>query len=93
MKTSAEYAFLRDRGRSVDLARKLAAKKWDDDRYPGEASDDEHVLLHGADAPLDVLTEQVPYDGESYDDERDRFGVLARRLWQPLLDHEASVVV
>ncbi len=93
VKTSAEYAFLRDRGRSVTLARKLAAKKWDDDRYPGEASDDEHVLLHGTDAPLDVLTEQVPYDGESYDDERDRFGVLARRLWQPLLDHEASVVV
>ena len=93
VKTSAEYAFLRDRGRSLELARKMAAQKWDDGRYPGEASDGEHVLLHGADAPLDVLTGQAPQDGESFPDESDRFGVLARRLWQPLLEHEASVVV
>jgi hypothetical protein len=26
-------------------------------------------------------------------DESDRFGVLARRLWQPLLDHETTELV
>jgi len=97
VKTAAEYAFWRARGRSIDLARTQAAKKWDDDRYPGESSDGEHVLLYGTEAPLAVLTEQAPLPGESGidwpDDEPDRFGLLARRLWQPLLDHEATVVV
>jgi exodeoxyribonuclease V gamma subunit len=94
VKTSAEYAHLRDRGRSVDLARTMAARKWDDDRYPGESSDPEHVLLHGEQAPLSVLTGQAPVPGESDGqfDESDRFGLLARQLWQPLLDHETSVV-
>jgi exodeoxyribonuclease V gamma subunit len=92
VKTSSEYAFVRARGRSVDLARSNAAKKWDDDRYPGESSDPEHVLLYGEQAPLSVLTDQEPVPGEAAGvaDESDRFGVLARRLWQPLLDHEKS---
>ncbi|MBW3630649.1 MAG: hypothetical protein KY464_15305, partial [Gemmatimonadetes bacterium] len=93
VKTSAEYAYVRDRGRSVELSRTMAAKKWDDERYPGECSDPEHVLLYGEQAPLTALTEQAPLPGESYADETDRFGLLARRLWQPLLDHETPVVV
>jgi len=97
VKTAAEYAFWRARDRSIDLSWTQAAKKWDDDRYPGESSDGEHVLLYGAEAPLAVLTEQAPHPDESGIgwpvDEPDRFGLLARRLWQPLLDHEATVVV
>ena len=89
VKTSFEYAKTRARGLSVELARTQAAKKWDDDRFPGESSDPEHVLLHGEEAPLRVLTDQAPLPGVT--DEPDRFGQLARRLWQPLLDHETSV--
>ena len=89
VKTSFEYAKMRHRGRSVELARTQAAQKWDDGRFPGESSDAEHVLLHGEEAPLRVLTDQAPLTGAT--DEPDRFGQLARRLWQPLLDHETSV--
>ena len=89
VKTSFEYAKTRARGLSVELARTQAAKKWDDDRFPGESSDPEHVLLYGEEAPLRVLTDQAPLPGAT--DEPDRFGQLARRLWQPLLDHETSV--
>jgi exodeoxyribonuclease V gamma subunit len=93
VKTAAEYATLRNRGRSVELARTMAAKKWDDDRYPGECSDPEHVLLHGEQAPLSALTDQAPLPGEGLVDELDRFGILARQLWQPLLDHELTETV
>jgi exodeoxyribonuclease V gamma subunit len=94
VKTSAEYAEMRERGRSVQLARTMAAQKWDDDRFPGESSDPEHVLLHGEQAALSVLTDQAPVPGEAdeWPDEPDRFGRLARHLWQPLLDHETTGV-
>jgi exodeoxyribonuclease V gamma subunit len=93
VRTSAEYAEMRGRGRSVELARTMAAKRWDDDRFPGECSDPEHVLLHGEQAPLTVLTRQAPAPGDGGPlDEPDRFGRLARRLWQPLLAHETLVV-
>jgi exodeoxyribonuclease V gamma subunit len=93
VKTSAEYAYARDRGLSVAVARTQAAKEWDDGRFPGECSEPEHVLLHGEDAPLTVLTNQplLPDDTPEAD-ESDRFGLLARRLWQPLLDHETTVL-
>jgi exodeoxyribonuclease V gamma subunit len=72
----------------------MAAQKWDDDRFPGESSDPEHVLLHGEQAALSVLTDQAPVPGEAdeWPDEPDRFGRLARHLWQPLLDHETTGV-
>ncbi len=95
VKTSWEYARMRDRGSSVELARTMAAKQWDgNDRVPGECSDPEHVLLHGEQAPLSVLTGQalLPGDVPSGADESDRFGALARRLWQPLIEHETTVV-
>jgi hypothetical protein len=34
----------------------------------------------------------VPGEADEWPDEPDRFGRLARRLWQPLLDHETTVV-
>lgn len=95
VKTAAEYAFRRDRGSSVHAARTAADKKWATDRFPGEQDDAEHVLVHGPGAALSVLTGHVPRPGEAgpgwADDETDRFGLLARRLWQPLLAHEATV--
>jgi len=95
VKTGYEYAFVRARGRSVEVARTNASRKWDDDRFPGETSDPEHVLLYGEQAPLSVLFEQAPLpaDADGVADESDRFGVLARGLWQPLLDHEKSELV
>ena len=90
VKAGAEYAHARGRGRSVQVARAMAVKEWDgSERVPGERANPEHVLLHGEDAPLSVLTDQAPLPGVT--DEPDRFGQLARRLWQPLLDQETSV--
>ena len=97
VKTAAEYAERRAKGSSPTVARMAATRKWDTDRYPGESHDGEHRLLHGEDAPLTVLTAQVPLADETgpgwAGDEPDRFGRLARRLWQPLLAAEALVVV
>lgn len=96
VKTAAQYAFVRARGRSVELARSQASKTWDDDRYPGECSDSEHVLLYGAQAPLAALTSQLPQPHEGGigwpTEETDRFGLLACHVWQPLLDHETTIV-
>jgi exodeoxyribonuclease V gamma subunit len=83
---------MRDRGRSVELARTMAAKKWDDDRFPGECSDPEHVLLHGEQAPLSVLTDQLPGRRRRAVRRAGPLRPLARRLWQPLLDHETTGV-
>jgi exodeoxyribonuclease V gamma subunit len=94
LKTAAEYARLRHRGIGVPAARRGAESTWEGGSYPGERADAEHVLLHGADAGLDVLTRQRPGADESgpswHADETDRFGRVARRLWQPLLDAETA---
>ena len=94
VKAGAEYAHARSRGRSVQVARAMAVKEWDgSERVPGERANPEHVLLHGEDAPLDVLTRQPLLPAEVAEvDEDDRFGLLSRRLWQPLLDHERTEV-
>jgi exodeoxyribonuclease V gamma subunit len=97
VKTAAEYAERRANGSSPTVARMAAARKWDTERYPGESHDGEHGLLHGDDAPLTVLTTQAPLASETGPgwavDEPDRFGRLARRLWQPLLAAETRAVV
>ena len=75
--------------------RPRAEREWVSGMFPGEQEDAEHVLLHGERAPLTVLTTQRPGDGEGgpgwHRDETDRFGLLARRLWGRLLDHETTV--
>jgi exodeoxyribonuclease V gamma subunit len=94
LKTAADYALRRQRGSRVPAARHGAETKWSDGTYPGEQSDAEHVLLHGDGAPLSVLTGERPGPGEGgpgwHADETDRFGLLARRLWQPILDAETQ---
>jgi exodeoxyribonuclease V gamma subunit len=92
LKTAAAYAAQRARGSRIPAAQAAAGKFWLDERFPGEQSDDEHVLVHGPAAELAVLTEQLPLPHERGEgwaaDEDDRFGVLARRLWTRLLAAE-----
>ncbi len=93
-KTAEAYAAQRSRGRRPHSARQAAAQAWTDGRFPGEQSDAEHVLLHGGTAPTleDLLRERATaadlVPGRSDDEDGDRFGVLARRLWGPLVEHE-----
>ncbi len=92
VKTSHTYAARRRRGAQPQGARSQAAKDWASDRtITGEQADPAHVLVWGEDAPLRTLTDTGPHDDELGDerwDESRRFGVLARRLWEPLLDAE-----
>jgi exodeoxyribonuclease V gamma subunit len=92
VKTGGEYALCRGHGISVQVAQKSAGKKWQGGMFPGEQGDAEHVLIYGPDAPLSVLTSQLPEPGEGGPgwpaDESDRFGLLARRLWGRLLNAE-----
>jgi len=94
VKTAAAYAERRNHS-DIPTAREGASREWVTGRFPGEQEDPEHVLLHGERAPLTVLTAQRPADGEGgpgwHRDETDRFGLLARRLWGRLLDHETTV--
>ena len=59
--------------------------------------DPEHALIYGPSAPFTVLTEQQIAPGESgpgwLADETDRFGLLARRLWDRLLANEKAAQV
>jgi exodeoxyribonuclease V gamma subunit len=94
VKTGGEYALYRKRGTSVQLARKGATQQWAGGNFPGEQEDAEHVLIYGPGAPLSVLTSQLPQPGEGGPGwpagESDRFGLLARRLWDRLLDAEGT---
>jgi exodeoxyribonuclease V gamma subunit len=95
VKSGAEYAFLRDKGTRTAGARVGAEKSWLSGMFPGEQADAEHVLIYGPDAPFSVLTDQHAAPGEGGSgwpaDETDRFGLLARRLWDRLLANETSV--
>ena len=80
VRTSAMYAEKRA-GMTADNAQVKAAQEWADKHSErGEAA---HALIWGEDAPLAVLLA-----GGGADDEPTRFGVLARRLWEPLLAAE-----
>jgi exodeoxyribonuclease V gamma subunit len=95
VKSGADYAFLRGTGTRAAGARIGAQKSWLSGRFPGEQADAEHVLVYGPDAPFSVLTDQPAGPGEGGagwpGDETDRFGLLARRLWDRLLANETSV--
>jgi exodeoxyribonuclease V gamma subunit len=79
---SSEYAARRARGSSVEEALVAAREQWDSPFGDGA---DRHVLhAHGPAPSFDrLLTDPDPGDGDG--DEPTRFGVLARRLWAPLL--------
>ncbi len=83
-KTSAEYAQVRYRDRSVDLYRPVIEKAWKQERDPIW----ERFL--GPDAELGDLMEQPTRRAEERGTlvEPTRFGTLARRVFNPLFDHE-----
>jgi exodeoxyribonuclease V gamma subunit len=60
---------------------------------PGERDDPEHVFVYGRFSDVRVLLEERPRPDEAGPgwaaDEPSRFGRVARRLWEPLLEHEA----
>jgi exodeoxyribonuclease V gamma subunit len=97
VKTGADYAFLREKGNRVPSARIGAQSNWLSSRFPGEQTDPEHVLIYGPSAPFSVLTKQQIAPGENgpgwLADETDRFGLLARRLWDRLLANEKATQV
>lgn len=93
-RSSETYAVRRLNGTPPQLARSEAARQWNDAwKVPGEQSDDAHTLLFGAAAPFEVLMREAAsaedyFQGWPTDEEGDRFGVLSRRLWGPLLGYE-----
>ncbi|GAB2475914.1 exodeoxyribonuclease V subunit gamma [Promicromonospora xylanilytica] len=64
-----------------------AGQKWVDGRPEGEGARPEHVRVHGPGAPLPATGEE-PRPGEEYPGETTRFGALAMRVWNPLLQNE-----
>jgi exodeoxyribonuclease V gamma subunit len=87
-KTSEAYAAKRAESVTAANAVQLAGKEWASTRYEGENADLAHRLVWGDAAPFDVLLEEQAADDEQpvgwLSDEPHRFGVLARRLWEPL---------
>lgn len=97
--TAEEYALRRSNGTPPHLARAAADRLWKGGwETPGEQSDDAHILLFGATAPMDALL-RAQADANDYfrgwpsGEEGDRFGVLSRRLWEPLLQYETRDAV
>ncbi len=91
VKTSATYAAKRATGMTAANAVEKARREWVGNNFPGEQADPAHALVWGEDADLAVLLAEPAATGDlaAYD-ESTRFGVLARQLWQPLLDAETE---
>lgn len=86
---SAEYANRRYRGDSVEMALESAAKEFGG--AFGDGKDRHLTYLYGTGVSLNALTTAPPLDDErAWHDDPSRFGVLARRLWEPLLASETQ---
>ena len=90
LKTSFAYAQGRVRMSEAN-ARARAAKEWEADRFAPENADREHMLLFGSALPFAEWAAAPPAAGERFEGESTRFGVLARRLWTPLLEKQIAV--
>ncbi|ERB55180.1 exodeoxyribonuclease V subunit gamma [Rhodococcus erythropolis] len=87
--TSAEYARRRFGGESVDDATNGADTQWTG-QY-GEMIDPSNAYVFGEARTLAELAADPPSDDEFvWAEEPTRFGVLARRLWDPLLTNERA---
>lgn len=88
-KTSEAYV---DAVRGDRSVRSGCAKTWSADGFSfGEGGEPEHRLVLGATARVDdLLADPARPDesGEGWGTDPSRFGRLARRLWEPLLEHE-----
>jgi exodeoxyribonuclease V gamma subunit len=66
-----------------------ARAAWESARFPGEDAEPDHELVLGGRRTFAELTAAPARPDERWDmDETRRFGRWARRLWDPLLDHE-----
>ena len=82
--TAYEYAKARSEGR--DTAESLYnADRWGWQGQYGDVALGEVVRLWGPDQPIAVLLDEKPRPDENWFDENTRFGMLARRLWEPIL--------
>ncbi len=88
---SCAYATSRDGGAEEVQALEAAAQEWS---QGFERADDHHVLCWGAEATLRAIV-GVPTAVEQawWPQDRTRLGVLARRVWHPLLAHEETVTL
>ncbi len=84
--TALWYAERRASGASISAAVRAADHGCWRARYGGERANPEVVRLWGADQGLSVLLAERPAAHENWFDEDCRFGMLARRVWQPVLD-------
>jgi len=86
-KTSATYAASRIGGASVEQATADASRDWRSD-FGGEQDDRHHRHVWGDAAALADLLAAEPLPDEQWRGEPTRFGELACRLWQPILQAE-----
>ena len=94
-RASSTYATRRLAGASPEEACSDAARAWTSEghgswRKAEENNDNAIQFVYGTDAPFSVLWAQPAQQGEPWSDEPNRFAQLARRVWQPLLDHEQT---
>ncbi len=91
VKTAEAYADARHGGAAVDFAEEQADRKWStSNNFPGEGDDAANAAVWGPGAPLRVLLNDLPAADEWWSGESTRFGALACRLWNPVLDHERT---
>jgi exodeoxyribonuclease V gamma subunit len=84
---STAYAERRGSGSTIEEASAAAAKEWSG-RF-GDNTDRHLIYVYGQAARFEPLLQARPDPSEAgWSDEPSRFGVLARRLWTPLLAHE-----
>jgi exodeoxyribonuclease V gamma subunit len=90
-KTSAVWAEARRSGKDEYDAGRIAGGEWADGNFP-ERNDAEHRYVWGTPCDFERLTQQPPAADEVGSGwpaaETSRFGMLACRLWYPLLAHE-----
>ncbi len=84
------YASSRHAGNEEVQALEDARRLW---RSGFERTDEHHVLCWGADCELDDLMDRPDATEQAWwPQDSTRLGVLARRVWEPLLDHETTVL-
>ncbi|MFH5821153.1 exodeoxyribonuclease V subunit gamma [Georgenia sp. AZ-5] len=87
---SCSYATSRYGGDSEAMALENASREWN---AGFERTDEHHVLCWGEGASLaDILGTPTAEERPWWPEDRTRLGVLARRVWQPLLTHEETEI-
>lgn len=82
--TARNYAQRRAKGAPAQVSAQLAERDEWSGRY-GEATNTEIIAIWGAGQPLSALLADPPRPDENWYDEYSRFGMLARRVWEPIV--------